>query len=173
MATNDYAPDSLRLTHGMEHVGLSSKALSIERSRDFKQAFARSITTELGLAAVSPEILPGGQPGANLAAFLQTFDADGHPPEMELAHFVTAELASRAGGEFAAGDLVNDICVFVPPDDWRVIGGYVVTKHGQPWTIESAVAEYESRHGKIEDPAVRAELAAIRVYVQIEWEIAL
>ena len=46
-------------------------------------------------------------------------------------------------------------------------------KDGQPWTIESAVAENESRHEKTDHSAVRAELAAIRVYVQIEWEVVL
>mgnify|MGYP001825904271 CR=1 FL=1 len=173
MATNEHAPESLRLVHGMEHAGLSPRALEIERSREFKLAFVHTISEELGFAEAEPEILAGRAPSEALSSYLETFGPDGHPPELEMPSLVTAELASRAGGEFAARDLVNDICVFIPPDDWRVIGGFEVTRDGQPWTVESAVAEYESRHGKIEDPAVRAELAAIRVYVQIEWEIAL
>jgi hypothetical protein len=160
------------LVHGMDHAGLSGPALEIERSREFKHAFRDSTTGEAGFNGEDPEILANREPDARMIAYLQTFGPDGHPPEAETAAFVTAELASRAGPTFAAGQEVRDTCVWIPPN-WRTIGGYVVTKDGQPWTIESAVAEYESRHGEIGDPAVRAELAAIRVYVQIEWEIAL
>lgn len=165
-------PQSLRLIHGMDHAGLSGGALVLERSSEFKRAFRDTVTNELGFGGVEPEILAGHEPDARLVAYLETFGADGHPPETATADFVSVELSSRAGPAFATGEQVRDACVWIPPV-WKTVGGYVVTKDGQPWTIESAVAEYESRHGKIADPAVRAELAAIRVYVQIEWEIAL
>jgi hypothetical protein len=156
----------------MDHAGLSDAALAIERSGEFKRAFRETVSVDLGFDGPEAEILESREVGEHLAAYLETFGPDGHPPEAATAGFVTAELRLRAGSEVAAGEQVRDTCVWIPPK-WRTIGGYVVTKDGQPWTIESAVAEYESRHGKIEDPAVRAELAAIRVYVQIEWEIAL
>jgi hypothetical protein len=172
MTNNQHAPESLRLLHGMEHAGLSPRALEIERSRDFKLAFVNTISEELGFATVDPEIFAGREPGGTLASYLGTFGPDGHPPESETVRFVGGELVERGGERFGLGDQLRDCCIRWP-GGWQNCGGYVVTKDGQPWTIESAVAEYESRHGKIADPAVRAELAAIRVYVQIEWEIAL
>ncbi len=172
MATNEYAPDSLRLVHGMEHAGLSPRALEIERSREFKFAFVDTISEELGFVEAEPEILAGRAPSEALSSYVETFGPDGHPPESETIRLIRDELAARGGEEFGVGDQLRDCCIRWPPD-WLNCGGYVVTRDGQPWTIESAVAEYESRHGKIEDAGVRAELAAIRVYVQIEWEIVL
>ena len=172
MTTNEHAPSSMRLVHGMDHAGLVGLALEIERSREFKRAFIASITKGLGFTGVGPEILAGLEPSARLIAYLETFGADGHPPEADTVSFVSDEMASRAGPSFAVGEQVRDVCIWTPTG-WRTIGGYVVMCDGQPWTIEAAVAEHEKRHGKIEDPAVRADLAAIRVYAQIEWEIAL
>ena len=172
MTNHQHAPASLRLVHGMEHAGLSGHALEIERSRDFKVAFVSTISDELGFAAVDPEILAGRTPVGTLARYLESFGPDGHPPESETVRFVSGELIERGGEGIGVGDQLRDCCIRWL-SGWQNCGGYVVTKDDQPWTIESAVAEYESRHGEIGDPAVRAELAAIRVYVQIEWEITL
>jgi hypothetical protein len=146
----------------MEHTGLSSNALAIERSAGLKTAFVDTITSQLGFEESQPEILLSHDQTFRLQQFLAAFDEDGHPAEEATTEFLGSVLSARGGSAFGVGAQALDICVWTP-EGWRVIGGYAVTRDGQPWTIEAAVAEYESRHGKIADPAVRAELAAIRV----------
>ncbi|RKZ16235.1 hypothetical protein DRQ53_06895 [bacterium] len=165
------------MMHGMEHAGLSPAALVIERSRDFKRSFRRTITESLGWSDGRVEIPQDGSvPG--FVKFLSAFGPDGHPPEGEAQAFVQAELNRRAGassgsaGPIQVHELVRDCCIVIL-DIWWTCGGYTLNRDGQPWTIEAAVVEYEGQHGAIKEPAVRAELAAIRVYVQIEWEIHL
>jgi hypothetical protein len=154
----------------MDHAGLAGAALEIEQSREFKKAFEATVTRQLGFDGVDLEILEEREPDAHLEALLESFGPNGYPPEVELRTFLAAELSARARGSIAVGAEVLTICV-PTPTGWINIGGYAVLVDGQRLTAEAAVAEYESRHGAIADPAVRAELSAIPVHVQIEWEI--
>ena len=72
----------------------------------------------------------------------------------------------------SSGELLRDCCIRWPPD-WLNCGGYFVNRNGSAWTVEAAVAEFERTNGSIGDAVTRAELVAIRVYVQIEWEITI
>lgn len=170
MAQNPHTPEVVRLVHGMEHAGLRSEASRVERSREFKRCFVDTVSEELGWREGRVEIRAGDTlPG--VAGFLASFGGDGHPPEEDALQFVEGIVQEKLPSVTSA-ELVRDCCVVVL-GVWYTCGGYVFVRDGRPWTIEAAVAEYESRHEKITDAAVRAELAAIRVYVQIEWEIAL
>lgn len=170
MVENSYAPDSLRLRHGMEHAGLGKAALAIERSRAFKKAFVEAISRPSGLESIEPELVGSGIEG--LEEYLGKFGEDGHAPEEATRAFLDGLLASAASqsGTASTGEMVRDCCIRWPPD-WLNCGGYLLELDGEPWTIEGAVAAYEKEAGVIADSAVRAELARIRVYLQIEWEI--
>lgn len=173
MVQNEHAPDSIRFVHGMEHKGLSPGALAIERSRAFKKSFVATLSARIGFTGRDPEILRGAKSSARLDRLVASFAADGHPPEEETRNFLAGELAERSGDpELGIGEQIRDCCVRWPPD-WLNCGGYIVTRAGGALTAEAAVADYERTAGAIADPAIRAELAAIRVYAQIEWEISL
>lgn len=173
MATNPNAPGSIRLVHGMEHAGLSDAALQVEQSRAFKRAFGATISGELGFADAPAELVPEGEPSPHLAEFLEDFGPEGHPSPGGLVRFLEAELALRAAGSRpGVGQQLRSCCIKWPPG-WLNCDGYVLTRDGRAWTVEAAVVAYESAQGPIADEKVRAELAAIRVYVQLEWDIPL
>ena len=174
MTQNQYAPSSIRLIHGMEHAGLSTPALAVERSREFKRCFIRTISQELGMSGGQVE-MSASSVGPVLEEFLGSFGPDGHPPEESARQFVEQVLHSHvgeAGVPPTVGEMVRDCCAWIL-GVWYTCGGYVLERDGRPWTIEVVVAEYEKTAGAIGDSVARAELAAIRVYVQIEWEITI
>lgn len=165
-------PGSLRFVIGMEHGGLSGAALELEQSADFKLAFVRGLARPLGFEAVDPE-LPVDQPTLHLAAFLDSFGPDGYPAAGEVERFLAAELAVRTGGGMiSVGPEVAACCILIPPI-WWTCSGFGLLQGGGSMTAIGAVLEYERTVAQIEDPAVRAELAAIEVRIRLEWPLVL
>lgn len=161
---------TLKLVHGMEHAGLGPEALAIERSAKFKTAFVETISSALGLAE-GPLDLAAAAP-AGLDEFLGSFGEDGHPPEEKARQFLDRFLADRVGPDLQTGPLLRDCCIrFL--GGWLNCGGYALQRGGEPWNVLAAVERYERDTGPIAEAAVRAELAAIAVYLQIEWVIPL
>lgn len=163
-------PGSLRVVHGMEHAGLGPAALRIERSPAFKAAFVETISVDLGMEEGVLEL--GDVRPAGLHEFDASFGPDGHPPEEQTRAFLDRLLAERAVPDVTTGALLRDCCIrFL--SGWLNCGGYALARDGAPWTVASAVEAFEAGQGAIEDPTVRAELATIAVYLQIEWVIPL
>ena len=173
--------EDLRLRHGMMHPGLSEAAQKIERTVAFKRTYFDVIGPALGFDDRQEELATtGGESSlpAHHLEYLAGLDPNGFAAPGAARRFVDAEIAAvsplvtEGGSLIRTGEEITNCCIRVPWG-WKNCSGWFLRLDGEPWTVSAVVEEFERRHGEIAGSDVRAELADIQVFVQLEAELRL
>lgn len=183
MSLDIVVPDSLDLTLGMAHVGLSDAAAKLERMPAFKRVFQEIVGKEMGIGDTHTGMatrLPtdGTRLPEHHTSFLASFGADGAAPAYEVRRFVDAAIEAvappnlGAGGRIKTADVQAECCYWTKTG-WRTCSSYLLTKDDLPYTARSIVDRYHATVKPIDDALVRQQLEAVRITIDVCWQVTV